>query len=84
MSMTKLTPPEKLTYEQAFQELEALVERLESGDLALEEALALFERGQALAARCSQLLEKAELKLRQLLPGESGDLVETDLDLEQP
>ncbi|GAB4476828.1 MAG: exodeoxyribonuclease VII small subunit [Anaerolineae bacterium] len=55
-----------LTFEQAFAELESIVERLESGDLTLEEMLALFERGQALAARCEQILAEAELKLEQI------------------
>ena len=39
---------------------------LEAGELPLEEALTLFERGQALAARCGQLLDQAELKVKQL------------------
>jgi exodeoxyribonuclease VII small subunit len=81
--MSKAKPPEKLNYEQAFEELEALVERLESGELALEESLALFERGQALSARCSELLEQAELKLRQLVPDDSGGYVETDFEVEE-
>jgi exodeoxyribonuclease VII small subunit len=81
--MSKAKPPESLNYEQAFEELEALVERLESGELALEESLALFERGQALAARCSELLEQAELKLRKLVPDDSGGYVETDLEVEE-
>jgi len=81
--MSKAKSPEKLNYEQAFGELEALVERLESGELDLEESLALFERGQALAARCSELLEQAELKLRQLVPDDSGGYVETDLEVEE-
>ena len=80
--MSKAKPPEELNYEQAFEELEALVERLESGELALEESLALFERGQALSARCSELLEQAELKLRQLVPDDSGGYVETDFEVE--
>jgi exodeoxyribonuclease VII small subunit len=81
--MSKAKPPEKLNYEQAFEELEALVERLESGELALEESLALFERGQALSARCSELLEQAELKLRQLVPNDSEGYVETDFEVEE-
>ena len=81
--MSKPKPPEKLNYEQAFEELETLVERLESGELALEESLALFERGQALSARCSELLEQAELKLRQLVPDDSGGYVETDFEVEE-
>lgn len=81
--MNKPKPPEELNYEQAFEELETLVERLESGELALEESLALFERGQALSARCSELLEQAELKLRQLVPDDSGGYVETDFEVEE-
>lgn len=81
--MSKVKPPEELNYEQAFEELEALVERLESGELALEESLSLFERGQALAARCSELLEQAELKLRQLVPDEAGGYVEADFEAEE-
>lgn len=62
----------ELTFEQAFEELEAIVRQLEAGQLALDEALALFERGQALAARCGALLDSAELKVRQLVPKEGG------------
>ena len=59
---------ENLTFEQAFAELEETVRKLEAGGLVLEESLALFERGQALAARCSIQLDEAELKVRQLSP----------------
>ena len=58
--------PAKMRFEEAFEELAALVGKLEAGDLELEESLGLFERGQALAERCSQLLEEAELTLRHL------------------
>ena len=53
-----------LSYEAAFQELEALVARMESGDLPLEDSVKLYERGQRLAAHCQALLEDAELKVR--------------------
>ena len=53
-----------LSYEAAFQELEALVARMESGDLPLEDSVKLYERGQRLAAHCQALLEEAELKIR--------------------
>ncbi len=81
--MPKAKTPDDLTYEQAFRELEGLVASLESGDLPLEEALKLFERGQALAGRCSQLLEQAELRLRQLAPDDRGVLTESDLELDE-
>jgi len=62
----KLTPIENLSYEQAFAELEKVVTALESEERSLDESLAQFERGQALAKHCSTLLEKAELKIQQI------------------
>ena len=52
-----------LSYEQARDELVALVTRLESGAESLEESLALWERGEALAARCQQWLDGARERL---------------------
>lgn len=59
---------EDLPFEAALAELEMLVAQLEDGALPLEEALAVFERGQALAARCGRLLDTAELKVQAVLP----------------
>ncbi|MCS6835922.1 MAG: exodeoxyribonuclease VII small subunit [Anaerolineae bacterium] len=61
--------PNALSYEAAYEELVELIDRLESGNLALEEALALYERGRALAARCQRLLDEAELRLQRLESG---------------
>lgn len=63
---------EELTFENAFGELEQIVDRLEEGGLTLEDSLSLFERGQALAAHCSQQLDEAELKVEQMTP--EGDI----------
>jgi exodeoxyribonuclease VII small subunit len=68
----KQPPVEKLTYEQAFAELEALVSTLESEEHSLDKALERFERGQALSSHCAALLDKAELKIQQL----AGDELE--------
>jgi exodeoxyribonuclease VII small subunit len=57
---------EGLTFEQAFKELEECVTKLESGELPLEESLALYERGQALAAYCGKMLDAAELKIEEM------------------
>ena len=54
----------KLSYEEAYQQLEALVAQMESGALPLEESVRLYERGQRLAAHCQALLEDAELKIK--------------------
>lgn len=76
--MSKTLSPksvEDLTYEEAFAELEAIVTALE-GDGSrnpLEDAMSLFERGQSLVKRCSELLEGAELKVRQLSGEELSD-----------
>jgi exodeoxyribonuclease VII small subunit len=65
MSKTNLSDQE-LTYEQAYVELEGIVDALESGEHTLEEAIAQYERGQALAKYCANMLDKAELKVQQL------------------
>lgn len=59
-------PVEQLSYEQAFAELESIVASLETEQTSLEEAITLFERGQLLAKHCQNLLETAELRVRQL------------------
>ena len=55
------------SFESALERLEALVERLERGDLALEEALAAFEEGVGLARRCAAQLGDAERRIDVLL-----------------
>jgi exodeoxyribonuclease VII small subunit len=66
-------PIAELTYEQAFAELESIVESLEADQRSLEETLALFERGQDLARYCATLLDQAELKVQQLSNGSLTD-----------
>ncbi|MCA9924169.1 MAG: exodeoxyribonuclease VII small subunit [Anaerolineales bacterium] len=65
---------ESMTFEQALQELEEIVTKLEVGDLTLEETLSLFERGQKLAARCNIQLDEATLRVEQLTA--DGEIVE--------
>jgi len=71
--MSGTTPVEQLSYEVAFAELEELVAALESNQRPLEEAMALFERGQALAHHCARLLDQAELKVQVLSSARSVD-----------
>ncbi|MCC7352422.1 MAG: exodeoxyribonuclease VII small subunit [Anaerolineae bacterium] len=66
------TPIEEMDFETAFAELEATVRQLEAGDLPLEKSLALFERGIALARACENLLDSADLRVRQLAPAANG------------
>jgi exodeoxyribonuclease VII small subunit len=82
MAKAKPKAPEDLSYEEAFEELEILVEQLESGELKLEDALTLFERGQALAVRCSELLEGAQLRLTQLVPDDDGGMSPADFEVD--
>ena len=56
------TPDEELSYEQARAELAAVVERLEAGGSTLEEALALWERGERLAEICQRWLDGARAR----------------------
>lgn len=63
------------TFEAAYAELEQVVARLQEGGLTLEESLALFERGMLLARSCGEQLERAEMRVRQLLAdGQAEDL----------
>ncbi len=59
-------PIDELSYEEAFAELESIVAALENSQQALEDSLALFERGQLLAKRCADLLDSAELRVQQV------------------
>ena len=54
-------------FERALEELEALVEKMEAGDLTLEESLKHFERGVALTRACQKALAEAEQKVKILL-----------------
>ena len=59
-------PIEEMSFEEAMKALEAVVGRLESGDVPLEESIALYERGAALKAHCQAKLAQAEEKVAQI------------------
>ena len=61
------TPADTPDFEKSLEELEALVERLERGDLPLAEALALFEQGVAMTRSCHTALSEAQQKVEILL-----------------
>ena len=73
--MSAASEPSDLAFEGALDELEALVERLEAGDLALEQALGTFERGVALSRRCAELLDRAEQRIDELVRASGGAAV---------
>jgi exodeoxyribonuclease VII small subunit len=71
MTPKKPAPP---TFETALKTLETAVERLEQGDLPLEEALTCFEQGVQAASSCQGLLKDVETRVECLLKDRAGDL----------
>lgn len=74
MAATKKIPTEKLSYEEAVAELEALVSQMEKGDLPLEASIEAYRRGMELTLACRKKLERAEEAIRKL--DEEGKLTE--------
>lgn len=65
-------PIVSLSFEAAMGELETIVRRLESGDVSLEESVALYERGHALRAHCEARLAAAQARIEQVSLGADG------------
>jgi exodeoxyribonuclease VII small subunit len=70
--MTEARDVNEMAFEEALRELEEVVTRLERGDVALDESIALYERGAALRARCQRKLDEAEEKVSRITLGEGG------------
>ena len=68
--------------EKALSELEKLVEEMEQGNLSLEESLKRFEKGIALTSDCQEALQKAELKVQELIE-KNGKLLEKDFEVDE-
>ncbi len=66
------TPVDQMTFEQAMKELEAVVGQLERGDVALDQSIALYERGAALKNRCEDELKRAEEKVAAITLDSAG------------
>lgn len=64
-----------LKFEECLTRLEQIVSELESGNLALEESLRIFEEGIGLARHCTRYLEEAERRIETLARDESGELI---------
>ena len=71
-----------LNFEAALEELEQLVERMETGELSLEESLKAFERGVALTRDCQKALKDAEVRVQALTETEEGLALE-DVDADE-
>lgn len=65
---------DKLKYEEAIEQLEALLEQIDSGEIGLEEALKQYERGVALIKRCRGVLDRVEKRIGELKLTEDGEL----------
>ncbi len=74
MSADTERPEETPTFEAALSKLEQIVQRLEKGELPLEESLVLYEEGVRLSRLCHAKLEEAEGKVELLLKDSKGDL----------
>ena len=61
------------TFEDLRRELEEIVGKLERGDVAVDEAIELWQRGEALHRRCAALLEAAEGRIEELAAGQEAD-----------
>ena len=59
---------DELTFEQSFQLLGEILEKLEAGDLSLAESISLYEQGMTLAEQCNRQLDTAELRVQKLSP----------------
>ena len=69
-------------FEEHLTQLEKVVEKLERGDLTLDESVRLFEDGMKLSSACKQELEQAEGRIQVLVEGKGGKMQPADLDLQ--
>jgi exodeoxyribonuclease VII small subunit len=71
------------SFEEQLTALESVVERLERGDLSLEDSVRLFEEGMKLSDACKKELEAAEGKIQLLVERGSGGMKMVEMDLEE-
>lgn len=64
---------ETVSFEQAMEELEAIIDRIEQGEIGLDESLKQFRRGDALVKRCRAILDVAERQVRELTVADDAD-----------
>ena len=71
--MNKKNEIKDLSFEQALSELEEIVEKLEQGDIDLEDSIGIYERGNLLKAHCEKKLESAKMKVDKIISQPDGD-----------
>ena len=69
----------EMTFESAMTRLEEIVRALEGGNVPLDTSLALFEEGVSLVKFCNNRLDRAEQKVKILVNGENGEMIEADM-----
>ncbi len=74
----KKTPIEKLSFEESLQELESIVDRLESGQGSLDDAIAAYERGSMLKKHCQRKLDEARMKVEKIRLPEDDNPAEVE------
>ena len=72
--MAEALPVREMSFEAALAELEQVVARLEGGQAALEESIALYARGAALRAHCEERLKAAEARVAEIAQGPDGSV----------
>jgi len=72
--------PIKLKYEEALEQIERIVERIESGEAGLEQTIAEYENGVKLIDHCRAILDRVEKRLAELTPDANGQLTTDDDD----
>jgi exodeoxyribonuclease VII small subunit len=72
MAEAAATDVAKMTFEAALAELESIVQKLERGDVALEDSIRIYERGAALKAHCEGRLKAAQMRVEQIVIGGDG------------
>ena len=75
---------ENLTFEQAVERLEAIIGRIESGEIGLEQSIREYEHGVALLKRCRAILEQAEQRVEELTTPKGAPGAQADDDEEAP
>jgi exodeoxyribonuclease VII small subunit len=71
---------ENISFEVSMKELEDIVKKLESGDIELNEAMGLFEKGVKLTRECSGLLNAARQKVTELIKNAEGEMEEAPME----
>ena len=72
MTEVSLSDVSNLTFEKALAELEAIVGKLERGDVPLEESITMYSRGEVLRTHCETLLKQAEMRIEKIALGTDG------------